>query len=452
MSNKRPLPIHEEDRGVSTVLGAVLVSALVVMVLVTVRVNFVPQWDEADDAEQIQVTSGAMAQLRSALDRQLDDPTASAVTVPIQLSGTSTPTGFFSAPRQSADLNFRGAHSEAVNMTAPNTIIRAANQGSLAGINEQWIDAGSGAVNNVNEVNHLRLRITNPFDESNDDGITLTITDADGNFAGSLRFYVAKDGSSVTMNSAIKNADNVLLFDSGESAHHNVNPPYAWLNALDPNLFFDQVLSAAKKPMTLTLSEQGLVGDYAMTYVESTPGGPATVGQSGVAVANYVNAIAAGRLEVTVKPSELPEQILVYEHGAVFRIQHDGQAVYIPPNIRFLDTNNGPFLELDLPMLSGAAASRTGGAVPAQFVTESRVPIQAVADTFTITIATAYPELWERIFANAATNGGVPSGHFSIVKTSSSVIFTIVGPSATPADYDVSVKIRQASIKTTFQS
>ncbi len=449
MSNHRKL--HDDDSGVSTVIGAILVSALVVMVLVTIRVNFVPQWDEADDQEHLSAISNDMAQLRASLDRQLDDPTSNAVTVPLALEGRSGGNAFFGSSRLASELNYLGENKTAISLAAPQLVIRQAAESSLEAINENWQSViTNGSVSNVEDVSHLRLRLTNPASGNDNDGITLTITDASGNFAGSLQYYTERVSSSYAVNAMVRNADNTIIFDGGEVAHHNYAPTYAWLNALDPSIFFEQVLAAAEGPFNLTMTQSGLIGDFAITYTEATPGGPVTQGGSGLVINNYGSNLGGGRLEMAWRPSALPQQTIVYEHGALFRVQDDGAAIMAPPNIRYVPTANGNYFQIDLPMLGGGADSRTGGTVPMQFIVDKRVTVDGSANSFDLTLQTAYPLQWSEVFYSAAAKGGVPLTDYSVTVAPGQVTLHLEGPSSDPAVKDLSLKIRQASILTTF--
>lgn len=439
------------DEGVSTVLGAILVAALMVMVLVMVRVNFVPQWDEQADAQQLSEIEDQLAVFRGVLDQQLQTPPDTPISVPIDLAAGDRGVGLFASPTLPSTLNFEGSTDGAMELSADSILIRKQTSVALAAVNEQWSDVfTNGTIEDVLEVSHLRLRLTDPESGDNGDGITLTIKDSNGQFAGSLRYYVEHIASSYATNAEVKNAAGTTIFDGGEAAHHQVSPTYSWLDAMDQSLFFNQVLAAADGPLTLELAQVGLTGDYAITYVQETPGGPVTVGNSGLQIDDYSTTLSAGSLNVAWRPARLPEQTLVYEHGAVFRVQDDGAGLFIPPAVSFVAAGPTTHFGMGLPMLTGEANSRTGGSVPIQIQATSSITIDGQANNFTIRLETIYPNLWRTAFENAATDGGVPESQYTLTTDATSVTLAIDGPSLDANTYDLSVGLRQASIATSF--
>lgn len=448
--NRNARSAHRDDEAVSTVLGAILVAALVVMVLVMIRINFVPQWDEQTDAEHVGELEDQMAVLRAALDQQLETPSPTQITVPFDLTSAGR-AGMFASPTLPSSLEFQGSVDGVVQLSADEILVRQETNTQLEAVNEQWSSVlSNGTITDVLDVSHLRLRLTDPESGDHGDGITLTIKDVNDQFAGSLRYYVEHVASSYFVNAEVKNAAGTTIFDGGEAAHHQVAPPYVWLDALDESVFFDQVIAAASEPLSLELAQTGLTGHYAITYEQDTPGGPVTVGNSGLLIEDYTTSLPAGPLQVSWNPAQLPAQTLVLEHGAVFRVQDDGAGIVIPPAVTFTNSTGGTGFTLGLPLMTGSGDSRTGGSVPVGIAVDSSINLDGQANNFTITLQTGFPTLWRQAYENAASRGDVPSEYYTITNDAQSITMHIEGTSSDPAVYDVSINIRQASITTTL--
>src|SRR5687767_15914208 len=77
--------MRRDERGVSAVIGAVLLAAILVAVLLTIRLSYVPVWEKDAASVRYLGAESQLAKLRADLDRQTDNRTASVVASPITL-------------------------------------------------------------------------------------------------------------------------------------------------------------------------------------------------------------------------------------------------------------------------------------------------------------------------------------------------------------------------------
>ncbi len=431
------------DEAVSNVLGGVLFVVVMFIFYAMVRTSFVPVWEEEREEAFVNRVEAQLAQLQGELDRQASNLTLSAVTVGISVAEPPS-SRWFSGARVPGTLSFHAGTSASV-VSANELLQYVADGASVGGVDESWTPlVGPSILDDVTAVKHLRLRVVDPTSQGDGDYTQVALTDADGDFAGSLRVYIDSFGSQRGIFTRVTAPDGTIVHDGGMSVHHQANLAYAWVDGLDPEYLFDDMILGAKKPMTMTFSEQGLDGEFTVTYRQQVGTGGIIVGNNGLLITDFVRSFGGGRLEVEIPNQHYPETTYIMENGAVLVQQGDRVAMKFDPNIFIQKANSVTIVRTTVPSLvgQGATASQMGivpltvqGALASHF--EGTVP------RWTHTVTTEHVAVWQDFFRRAASEGGLDeaTGEFVIGGTANSASITVYGATTAPTStlHDIAV-------------
>ena len=457
----RPLPRQGTDDGVSSVLGAVLVFGLLVITLVTVQVNFVPVWQEDREARHMDAVVDQLRLLKADLDRQANNATAGQVSAPLTLS-TSGGFRFFQSAGTGGDAQFNpSASGSGATLASPRLRLIQRGGVELYALNEVWTAipvSGTGVVTDLTRVDHLRIRVTDPNQETHGDSATLTVRDANNNYAGKAIVTYLRSSSERSVQTEIFSAASTTspITLQRESYFHQVDPPYIYSNLLDDELLFGQVLSAAAKPMKFEFVQNDLNADYTVAYTAASGG---TVGSGGVVVNSFTETTSSGRMVYTSNNQFFPAQDFILEHGGIVLDQPDGSAVVVPPSFALARSGAQAVLDWTLPALDGDA-SGLGGARAATVVARptSQAEFEGVAAQLTVVLPTEYGDAWEAFFENLFAAAGFstdatlppPTNPEAVVQQiANGVQITVYGPVSNPGDTiteDVVLHYRHAII------
>ena len=477
MSRSRPRgrSLRRSDDGVSTVVGAVLVFALVIVTLVSIQTKFVPVWDKQRESDQRLQTMSQLATLKGDLDRLTGNTTTVPASNPVTLAhaegfrffqGRSALPGAmtFSPPAAGSGMTL---NSSALTVFTRNGV-------SLFGVGETWASVGAGqTLTAVTDILHLRFRIVDP---SNAEGfLNFTMTDANGNCAGRIVLQdTVQFGSDNNIQAQIYGprtpaaatcATNPITIEDWNQKKQ-LTPAYFYWNAFDANSQFPSVVAAATYPLTLVMDLDGLQGDFTIVYDTNAGGGTVRVGSAGITIPDYTNTMAAGSLGLTLPNQRLPEQAFVFEYGALFLTQPDGAVMAVPPNFGVSNSNGRTQVSWSFPALNGAASQVAGGraAVVQALPTGSRTFIDGAAPDLTFRIDTAHPEIWRAYWDDKLSAAGLSSSstaahsscsttvagpEYTITTTASAATLDIFGDCPNPAETattDLSLNFQQASL------
>lgn len=444
--------LRRDDAAVSSVIGAILVTGLLVISLITVRTVYVPVWKEQAERAEMDLVATQLGQIKADLDRHVGNRNASAVAATLLLGQQRT--GLFMDQGLPNQVSFEPG-GKGVGIHANRMRILVQNGSATASVNESWEDVpGSDTITNVSRVHHLRLRIDCVGGcESTGDNIVISITDADGNFAGDFRVQQTSDPPDNFLNIRTRDADGDVLVDQPTAffGTTSVSPFWVWAN--DPTWRFDQVLAAAKKPMTLTVTENGLEGDIAITYTEEdADGNQVLVGGGGPVEEPFRRAFPGGALTYRSLNSQFVNQDWVLENGALVLDQSGSAVLRVPPHMQGALVGNRTSLTFLLPSLQGAATATAGqGSVSVTTTAGSRFDVQGEVPRFSVNVTTDYPALWARHWNDTMEAAGlsdVAPSHFNVTTGSTWANVTVFGTTTDPAstDYDITVTFRRTAV------
>lgn len=448
--------LRDRDDAVSTVLGGILFFALVFLMLTVIRFEFVPVWEQDKEAAHMERVSGQFVALKSEVDRQAGNRTAVDVAHPVTLGFTST-SRFFTPSNLPGSLTFASGTAGAT-VSSDEFLVLSESGRSTAAVDEDWVSiTGPTTLDSISDIQHLRIRVVDPWDETHGDNIVLTVTDADGNFAGSLTVYLHRDPPEHFLNSRVTGPSGSIIYDQGEAFHQISTVPYWWVDALEDVLHFTDVLNAAKAPFTLTLTEDGMDGEYTLTYLESRSTGSVLVGTSGVTVSNFSVPLGGGTLAMESAGSHFVDQSFYFENGAVILVQPDGAVMRVEPDFRITAGSPLTRVKMTVPALTGDADSVSQrGTVSVATGTNSARQVQGTAPMLNYTVQTQFPALWSAFFIKAAQDGGLSASAAEFVVTSGpgSATILIYGAEKDPNStaHDLSVDLSYANIRLAINS
>lgn len=361
---------RDSEPAVSSVLGAILVFGLLVVTLVTIQVKFVPVWDRDREAEHMQAVGNQFGQLKSDLDRMADNRTV----VPISDPLTLEPAGgfrFFRGARLPGDLSLEpAAAGTGLRLSTNQARLLSENGQSLFVGSESWTAFVTGdTLNNVGQVQNLRLRISTPADWNTGDSVTMTVTNATGAYAGKLVVTninrgVASGGPTYSFRFETFAASSTTIPVSiREVSFSKENPPpYQYFNLLDEDIsLFKQVLAGAQAPATLTMTRFNMDASWTAAYTAVNPSGGSTqVGTSGTLVPDFNRRLLSGSLTMASNNQHFVEQSYTLEHGAVILSQPDGDVMFVAPSMSANVVAGIADVRWVLPAIQGSATTISG--------------------------------------------------------------------------------------------
>lgn len=440
----------DADTGVSNVVGAILFFALVVTLLVVVRTTWVPAWTSEQESAHMSLVQEQFAGLKSQADKQVSNRSNSPVAEPLTLYQQRS--SFFESPSLPGTLEVQPTGASVNVSTNELTVFSAHSSRVSFGASENWQEHVD-VVESVGLVQHLRIRVLDPESESEGDSVTLRINDAEGAFAGSITVYIDRHPSGYSVKTHVINDTSVTLYNQGESLFQQDQPAMYWINALADELQFRDVLNAAQAPLTLTMTEHGMQGEYAIDFLEDDGSGVLFLGGTGArTLAPYGESFDGGRLVYQGRSSEFPQQRIIFENGAVILEQEEGAVFLYEPTMAVHATGARTLLDMTVPLVGGegdASSKRGTISLGVQAVQDSGY--SATAPRYTYAVTTDHPDLWASFWRIAFGDAGLQesAGHFTVSSGPGAASFTLYGPTTDPAStvHDLNVIFRQALVE-----
>lgn len=450
--------LRRDEQGISNVLGAILVFGLLVMTLVTIQVRFVPVWDEEREAKHVDTVIQQLSLFKADAERLATNATGGSVTDPVTVS----PEGgfrFFHPASLGGELTFEPSASDlGIVLESPQLRITQRDGVALYALSENWVAITStGAEEDITDVNHLRVRLVEPNDEDGGDFASLTVTDASGDYAGKAVITILTDPSERSVQTEIFSASSstVPITVQRESYFQQVDPEFVYVNLLDDELLFGQVLAAADEPFDLALESDAptdLDADYTVAYIDSEGGSGGSEG--GVVVPDYNNTLASGVLSFATRNQRLPEQTFVMEHGAILAVQSDGAVVMVPPAFDVAASSDQVILDWVVPGLAGSDTGMSGIRSASLLASSAgaKTSIEALGALVNVTLPTSYPDAWADFFDERMSSAGLSDSgaqpQYTVSVAADSVTLRVFGTVTDPDDdtEDVFLRYQQATI------
>ncbi|MES2155635.1 MAG: hypothetical protein V4510_10910 [bacterium] len=447
-----------DDSGVSTVLGAILMFGLLIITLVTIQAKFVPVWDHDREADHMQIVQGQLSVLKSDVDRQADNRTGLPITDPVTLAA---PTGFrfFTQPSPGGSLAFSPAGTGGgFTVSSPQIHVLSQNGRQIFAGSETWTQLiTGGSVSSVLDIQNLRVRVLNvDATPTTYDGksATLTLTDASSQITGAVKVTWLKGSSGFTLQYRTYIGDpsqsgNQPVSVAQDSFDQQALPPSTCPNRTPPppetpciyvdllrsDLQFDQVIALTGTPFTVAISNDGLLADYAMAYtVQPAGGGSTQVGGGGRVIPNYSQNLASGSLTYVQQNNRFPGQTYILEHGGLVLVQSDGSAMVVPPEFSASVVAGQTNIRWVVPALTGSA-SGIGGVGQASVTlqpTGARVDMVATAPSLTFVVTSLNPTVWTSYWSTTLQQAGLAPPQFTTSSTATTATLNVYGVQSAP--------------------
>lgn len=442
-------PRRDED-GVSNVLGAILMFGLLVLTLTMIQVRFVPVWDEDREARHMQALVDDLAQLKSDLDRQAANDTASAVTDTFELRREGGFRFFQSGRNLGSTASFAPAPSGTGIQVSSDEAVEVLRRGGrdLFGLGGTWPTYVDDEIENVASVNFLRLRIDMSPLPPDDSSIRLNVygTTDDVNPIGWVVVTALDFPSEKALYLQVFDDAGTEVASDQEAYFQQTAIDYIYWDLLADEYLLDQMLLAGDAPYRLELIEDGMAAQYQIAYTDADSGGIA--GGSGVPAADFLSTQSSGRIEVDARNRHFEDQTYILEHGAVVREQATGAAMAVPPSLGITLGASQATVTWTLAGLEGDGLSRSGSRIAALATPTGEVEdVWVLASTLTITIPTTNADAWAGYLQDLLTDGGWVAGQYTITSTSAQVQLDLEGPTLNdPATFDISLRFRVSHI------
>lgn len=462
MTLRRGRPGQGSDQGIAVILGAMMLTGILLSSYVVYQVSVVPNVETAKHVGHIREVSGQLGQLAASLEDRLDNRTGSTEIQPITLGRDGS--GLLVTAPVSGSLVHRSDDLRA-KLTIDKLNLQRVNGSDVAGATETWSTVTSENITGILRMISFRLKVDEVSSDHVGQSISVSVTDTHGEDAGSLTLTVkdkkgqeSGSGKGYQVWVTTVDADGHALFDqpihavsSDEETQSGGLSPF-WVDLLDAELRFVHVLASADEPYDVGLEPDGLDAAYAITYEKAGDGGGTRlVGAGGKEVTDLARGYTGGRLVYTTSAETLGRQELVLEHGAVILSQADGAVLKTAPPFHASVIDDHVSLDIGLPMLgsSGGALTGTGtGTVQTRPLSSSQ--IQGEANELSLNLTTRFPGVWERVWGDALDDAGLTQGTMYTVATGQSwanlTVYGEADPTPGSETYDISLHLRQATL------
>lgn len=444
---------RSDEKAVSVVIGAIMLIGLAVATTVTIRATYVPVWEEQKEADQMIAVSTQMAELVSSLQEQTDRPTGVVLSHPLRLGRDRA--SFFGGAVAPAEVEFT-ASARPITLGSNKLLLVVANETSLAGVEESWAAVAGTTFENVTRVDSFRLRVATVSSSYSGDFVTVTLTDANGAFAGDTRVMVQDNPPDYDILIRTRDRTSADLYNQGVAYHLSTAISPYWTDLLDPSYRFDKVVAAAEKPMKITATSTSssvphITGDVAITFLQTTSTGTIVIGGSGQVREPYSEDLAGGSVVFRTRNQHLPDRDFVIEHGALVVNQTDGAAFKVKPSFEAGIAGTMVSLSMSLPNLVGSSSALAGSGSATVYTNASLgTTYTANAPRFEITLNTEFPQLWTEFWKRTLEEAGLTqgAGHFTVSRTATTASLTVYGLTTAPGStvYDLNVIFREARV------
>lgn len=386
-----------KQHAVSNIIGVILLLGIMSVFMVVVRVDWVPEWEEAKDARLTEDVEQQLSQISLAV--QSDHPTPAVY--PVDLSRE---TSFWVPVQLPASIGFQPASVGGQLDLQFQALSRNGESALVA--DPGWASLSTASADHVE---WFRARI--PDVSGGAGNTTISFDDNDGPLG---TIDIGRDnGLDIRLIVAGNVVDTSHVASDGSPRPHITN--------LLTDLETKGLLASAVGPIQISITN-GLGAQFSWAF-ES--GG--VVEASAGTVSTWQPSFTGGLLFVDLPHTELTDQRFSMENGALVLDQADGSVVRIPAG---MIVSNGAiqlhWSNLTAPVET-ASDSRTLGV---QVVETSAQSATGWTDTITYQFQTPNPSAWAAAWQQQFAEAGIPTSQYTLATTSSQVTLTYAGPAA----------------------
>lgn len=463
------------DQGFAIVLSAMLLLGLALTAYVTYQATVVPVMEAEAESKHGRLVADRFLELKSDLDRQVNNRSTTPALTAIPLGAERA--SLFSGFPTTGSLVFEPG-GRTVDLWSNKISVQTSNATSTLGHPENWLgmDEGVTEIEDVASVVSFRLKLEAVSRDYEGDHVVVTVTDADGVFAGDARVCVARHPPDWDVHVRIKDADGAIVH-SGADAYHSTQSyaPY-WIDLLENEYRFDRVLAATKAPFDLALTVEHDVGEvdqcpgegatgtggddldasFAITYFQQAGDDVILRGGGGVVHEDHRETYTGGALRYTAEGPALGKRSVVLENGAVLLDQADGAVFRARPVFSAGLVDSAVRLVIGLSSLTGESGSVSGpGTAPVATLPNSARQFTGEASNLTLRVKTQHADLWAGLWRDELAGIGLTEGsHFVIATDGTSAtldVWGVIDPAPASESFDVHVRVVRVPVKVTLE-
>lgn len=452
--------LRSDENGVATVVGAVLIAAVVFAGVAAYRVNHVPVHVAQAEASAMAGTVDALLRLSQEIDH---GGTTSGGGTPLRLSRErATILEPPSIPHSVAFEPARANASQGIALQAPSILIVERDGLPVLSTSENWTPIDATTLSGMGAIHSFRLRIDSITRHNDNDNVTVAIT-GNGSLIARVVVNVTYDSEpgSYDIRLRVTDANGLVAFDQGTAYHITRTIAPYWLNLLDPEYRVGALLASAPRPIGVTLttadnpSKTGQGGSLSAHFaVSSTPADGSTNYLNMGALASDPRASAGGgRLVYRADLMGHVPQTFTMEHGALLVSQPDGDAFRSPPPLRAVSEGGRTVVHLAAPTLTGVPAHVAGGVASVRVQMGTEQSFVGLVTNVTLDVATQHPSAWtDHLRDTLVREAGLTEGnHFNITQTATGVRLSLDGK-GDASSRDIVLRVRTTTVQLDLQA
>ncbi len=443
-----------DDRGISNLIGALMLITILVSVFATIEFSFVPVWTEEAEADHAGVVTAQFRTIKGDIDQQATNGSITKVSNLVTLR-RDNPSVFAQEPLP-GPLRFDAGQRDVVFHAAKLTYLEQNGTLVAAQGTTGWTAIPTTAtLSSVSKMVDLKIKIDSIADTDNGDGFEVNITDANNAFAGRIRVEAIDRATGFDVRVIVVDAAVATVYDQViSSAMQATAAPY-YFNALDPEYGFGALIGAAKGPVSIGFTESGLTGEYRATYHKTNTAGETLLTSTGGKLSTGVtNTYDGGVLRFDSVVQFFSKQTFLLENGGFILSQNQGSVFKDEPVFNVAKVGNVTRVSVVVPSLSGSASAVQGPtSVSVSSTLSARTAFSALAPSFNLNVSTEHPALWKTAWTDAFADASVATTEYSIVTGADYANITVLGTNAAVASSynDLALEFVHATITTKIE-
>jgi len=371
------------DKGQVGVVVAILLVVLLVSVLAVIQLYYVPRWMEEREAEHMDVVANQFATLKYAIDLLAMEKISSPLTTSITLGSKELP--YFLSSRSFGSLQI-------LSKDTSNFTLRIKTDGYI--LNEINKTCGNESIPDIVSISSLELNITKV---NKGDYYNISFSDN-----SSISIKVDDFGEYCRINMTVKR-ENLTIFNQTIFSGIDEGSTF-FINIMSEDYAFStKVLPYINKPFNATFSVSN--GNFYISY-------------KSYAAINSSFSFPLGTIFYRADNAYFVNQNYIYEGGAVFLSQHDGNTILFNPSIQVANSSINLTL-IDIAPLPGKGGVAGYGTYLIR-VNYSDFASYVYFGNITINVESNYNYSWNRFLNKTFNESGITydynenSGEFRI--------------------------------------
>lgn len=433
----------KDDRGVAVIIGAILLIGIATAAVATYRLTWIPVVTEEREVGHMDLVHRELADVVAALDGQtVRGAFSSTLPLAVGEKGRTFP----ELPALLHTVEVRGAEGGwwGVNLSSSRALI-VREDGRVVGATEDFIPVnGTTTVDDIADLSDFRIRLDEIAKGKDGESIGVVVRDEDGELLGDFLAKVEVVHPDYHVVLRTRDGSGTAIFETAESYHQTEEFSPYWIDVLDPSLRFDRIVGSSPGANVITIEENGLTGDFSMTYGTSTG---VLVG-AGRAEASFARAYRSGALSYIGSNTRFPDQTWVIDQGGLVLAQGAHEVFRVAPHLGIELVGGTTRVELRVPSIIGPEATVSGVAAAAISTTPLRQEsYDARASDLKVRVTTDHPDAWAAFFRDVALDAGVDFRAYAVTSGPRFAELTLTGTSTNVETYDMFLRVQRATVR-----